>query len=236
MLHQFPSTSWSTILTACDAEHADFDAALAELCGAYWYPLYAYARRLGYSPDAARDCTQGYFTKLLEKRYLQDAQEERGRFRSFLLVSFRHYLSNERALERAVKRGSGAPLLPIDMETAEGRYALEPRDDLTPERLFERRWAVMLLDGALADVQREYESAGSSSFFSVAKTYLSGETGAAPYSTAAGALGISAGAFKVAVHRLRRRFREAVRRRIAATVQQPEQIEEELRFLFRAIV
>ena len=190
---------------------------------------------LGYPPDAACDCTQGYFAKLLEKRYLQDAQEERGRFRSFLLASFRHYLSNERAHERAVKRGGGAPLLSIDMETAEGRYALEPREDLTPERLFERRWAIMLLEGALADVQRECESAGSGRFFGVAKAYLTGESGAAPYCDAAGALGISVGAFKVAVHRLRRRFRDAVRRRIAATVGQPEQIEEELRFLFRAV-
>jgi DNA-directed RNA polymerase specialized sigma24 family protein len=223
------------ILAASDAGHAGFDEALAELCGTYWYPLYAYARRLGYCPDSACDSTQGYFAKLLEKRYLQDAQEERGRFRSFLLASFRHYLSNERAHERAVKRGGGAPLLSIDMETAEGRYALEPREDLTPERLFERRWAIMLLDGALADVQAEWESAGSARFFGVAKVYLTGESGAAPYCEAAGTLEMSVGAFKVAVHRLRRRFRDAVRSRIAATVGQPEQIEEELRFLFRAI-
>ena len=223
------------ILAASDAGHAGFDEALAELCATYWYPLYAYARRLGYSPDAACDCTQGYFAKLLEKRYLQDAQEERGRFRSFLLVSFRNYLSNERAHERAVKRGGGAPLLPIDMETAEGRYALEPREDLTPERLFERRWAITLLDGALADVQRECESSRRGRFFGVAKVYLTGESGAQAYRDAADRLGISAGAFKVAVHCLRRRFRDAVRRRIAATVRQPEQIEEELRFLFRAI-
>jgi DNA-directed RNA polymerase specialized sigma24 family protein len=146
------------VLAASDAGHADFDEALAELCGIYWYPLYAYARRLGYSPDDAYDRTQGYFAKLLEKRYLQDADQERGRFRSFLLASFRHYLSNERAHGRAAKRGGGAPLLPIDMETAEGRYALEPREDLTPERLFERRWAIMLLDGALADVEKECEN------------------------------------------------------------------------------
>jgi RNA polymerase sigma-70 factor (ECF subfamily) len=224
------------ILAASDAGHAGFDEALAELCGTYWYPLYAYARRLGYSPDAACDCTQGYFAKLLEKRYLQDADEERGRFRSFLLASFRHYLSNESAHRRAAKRGGGAPLVSIDMETAEGRYALEPREDLTPERLFERRWAIMLLEGALTDVERECESAGSSRFFSVSKAYLTGESGAAPYCDAAGELGISVGAFKVAVHRLRRRFRDAVRNRIAATVGQPGQIEEELRFLFRAVV
>jgi len=223
------------ILAASDAGHAGFDEALTELCGTYWYPLYAYARRLGYPADAACDCTQGYFAKLLEKGYLQDAQEERGRFRAFLLASFRHYLSNERAHERAAKRGGGAPLLSIDMETAEGRYALEPREDLTPEKLFERRWAIMLLDGALADVQSECESAGNSQFYGVAKAYLTGESGAAPYGDAAGELGISTGAFKVAVHRLRRRFRDAVRRRIAATVGQPEEIEEELRFLFRAI-
>jgi RNA polymerase sigma-70 factor (ECF subfamily) len=197
--------------------------------------LYAYARRLGYTPDLAGDCTQGYFAKLLEKRYLQSADQERGRFRSYLLASFRHYLANERAHERAIKRGGGAPLLSIDMETAEGRYAMEPREDLTPERLFERRWAITLLDGALADLQKECQSEGSSRFFRMAKPYLTGESGAAPYSEAAGELGISAGAFKVAVHRLRRRFRDAVRRRIAATVEEPAHIEEELRFLFRAV-
>jgi RNA polymerase sigma-70 factor (ECF subfamily) len=223
------------ILAASDAGHAGFDKALAELCGTYWYPLYAYARRIGYPADAACDCTQGYFAKLLEKRYLEDAQEERGPFRSFLLASFRNFLSNERDYERAVKRGGGAPLLSIDMETAEGRYALEPSDDLTPEKLFERRWAILLLEGALADVQRECESGANGRFFGVAKAYLTGESGAAPYCVAADELEISAGAFKVAVHRLRRRFRDAVRQKIAATVGQPEQIEEELRFLFRAI-
>jgi DNA-directed RNA polymerase specialized sigma24 family protein len=234
-LLEFPSTSWSLILAASDGEHAGSVEALAQLCATYWYPLYAYARRLGYATDAACDCTQGYFTKLLEKRYLHDAHQERGRFRSFLLTSFRHYLSNERDHERAAKRGGGAPLLSIDMETAEGRYALEPREDLTPERLFERRWAILLLDGALSDVQRECENAGTSRFFHLAKAYLTGESGAAPYCEAAGELGISVGAFKVAVYRMRRRFREAVRKRIAATVEQPAQIEEELRFLFRAV-
>ena len=232
---EFPSTSWSLILAASDEGDAGCNEALAQLCATYWYPLYAYARRLSYAPDAACDYTQGYFAKLLEKRYLHDADQERGRFRSFLLTSFRHYLSNERAHERAAKRGGGALLLSIDMETAEGRYALEPREDLTPEKLFERRWAITLLDGALADLQRECESGGTGRFFGVAKIYLTGESGAAAYCEAAGELGISAGAFKVAVHRLRRRFREAVRRRIAATVEEPAQIEEELRFLFRAV-
>jgi RNA polymerase sigma factor (sigma-70 family) len=234
-LIEFPITSWSLILAASDSGHAGSQEALAQLCATYWYPLYAYARRLSYAPDAAYDCTQGYFAKLLEKRYLHDADPERGRFRSFLLTSFRHYLLNERAHERAAKRGGGEALLSIDIETAEGRYALEPRENLTPERLFERRWAITLLESALADVQRECESSGAGRLYGVAKAYLTGESGAAPYSEAAGELGISVGAFKVAVHRLRRRFREAVRRRIAATVEQPEQIEEELRFLFRAI-
>ena len=235
MSRNFPSTSWSLILAAADSGYPTSDEALASLCATYWYPLYAYTRRTGYSPEAACDCTQGYFTKLLEKHYLRDARRERGRFRSFLLASFRHYLSNERDRHGAIKRGGRVTILPIELETAEGFYALEPREDLTPQKLFERRWATTLLERALSTVQREFDNAGKTRLFAAAKVFLTGEDEEALYADIADKLGMTGGAFKVAVHRLRKRFRDAVRAEISATVERPEEVDEELRFLFQAV-
>jgi RNA polymerase sigma-70 factor (ECF subfamily) len=236
MSRNFPNTSWSLILAAADSGYPASGDALADLCETYWYPLYAYARRSGYSPEEACDCTQGYFTKLLEKHYLRDAHQERGRFRSFLLASFRNYLANERDRDTAIKRGGGVTILPIEVETAEGFYALEPRENLTPQKLFERRWATTLLDRALLAVQREFDSSGKASLFAAAKVFLTGEGRGALYADVADELGMTEGALKVAVHRLRKRFRDAVREEIAATVERPEEVEEELRFLFQAVV
>lgn len=234
-MREFPSTSWSLILAATDQCGVESGEALASLCGAYWYPLYAYARRNSYSPEAARDCTQGYFTKLLEKEYLRDARPERGKFRSFLLTSFKHYLANELDRERAAKRGGHATILSLELERAEDRYASEPRDNLSPDKLFERRWATTLLDRALSQLSSEFTAAGKSHQFARMSVFLTGEPDVGSYAKTAAELGTTEGAFKVAVHRLRKRLKELVRAEIAQTVQRPEDIDDEVRFLFRAL-
>jgi RNA polymerase sigma-70 factor (ECF subfamily) len=226
---RFATTRWSLVLAAPQSQEA-----LASLCAAYWYPLYAYVRRRGHAPEEAQDLTQEFFTRLLEKDYLRVVDRAKGRFRSFLLTACQHFLSNERDRARAQKRGGDRLHVPL-IPDAEVRYAREPAHTLTPEKLFERRWALTLLDQVLIRLREEWQRAGKAPLFEALKTCLTGEKSAVPYAEVAAEQGMTEGAVKVAVHRLRRRYRELLRKAIERTVDEPSQVEEELRELFAAL-
>jgi RNA polymerase sigma factor (sigma-70 family) len=230
----FATTHWSLVLAARDRAEAGSDDALASLCTLYWYPLYAYVRRRGHGPDDAHDLTQEFFTRLLEKDWLAAVDREKGKFRSFLLASCNHFLANERDRVRAKKRGGGRPVLSLEATDAEGRYRTEPADDLTPEKLFERRWALALLQQVMTRLREEFENRGKGELFDRLRGFLVGEKGTG-YRQAAEALGLSEGAVKVAVHRLRQRYRELLHEEIGRTVGTPDEIEGEIRALFAAL-
>jgi RNA polymerase sigma-70 factor (ECF subfamily) len=208
---------------------------LATLCQIYWYPLYAYARRHSTSAHDAQDLTQAFFAELLEKAYLQDADPERGKFRSFLLTAFKHFLSKERARANAQKRGGGRAVLSLDFQVGESRYHLEPVDHATPDKLYERGWALAILDQTLARLRQELANAGKEKLFECLKGALAGEGVQESYAQIADLLGLSESAIKVAVHRLRRRYQELLRAEIAQTVASPEEVDDELRDLFAAV-
>lgn len=231
----FETTQWSIVLAAGRAASESSRAALATLCDRYWYPVYVYVRRRGHDADEAEDLTQAFFAALLEKRYVDAADPARGRFRSFLLTAVKHFLSNERDRANAAKRGGGRAIVSLDAEAAEGRYRLEPSHDATPERLFERRWALTLLDRTIATLRAEQERAGHAERFDRLKGFLTGEGGDGGYAAAAAALDLSEGAIKVAVHRLRKRYRELLRAEIAQTLDDPATVEDEIRALFAAV-
>jgi RNA polymerase sigma-70 factor (ECF subfamily) len=235
MSHSFVTTHWSLVLAAGKGASPDAQAALASLCQTYWYPLYAYVRRQGHQPDDAQDLTQEFFARLLEKHYLQSADPERGRFRSFLLTAFKRFLSKERERARSKRRGGGMKLLPLDFEAGERRYSLEPAHDATAEKIYEQRWALTLLDRVFARLRDEFDQAGKQRVFNYLKVYLTGGTGTPSYQEAAVELGMTEGAVRVAAHRLRRRYRDLVREEIAQTVAGPEDVDEELRHLFAAL-
>lgn len=228
------TTRWSLVLAAMYDGTPEGDAALAGICQTYWYPVYAFIRRQEGNGEAAADLTQAFFAQLLEKRFLHDVRPDRGRFRSFLFAAVRHFLSNERDRLRTLKRGGGTPIVPIDVETAERRYQRDPADDLTPERVFERQWAIALLEGVLARLRAEMEAAGKGAQFERLKPLLGGEPEGG-YRAMAETLGTSEGAARVAVHRLRRRYRDLLRETIADLVESPEEIEGELRHLIAAV-
>jgi RNA polymerase sigma-70 factor (ECF subfamily) len=232
---RFATTHWSLIVAARDGEAAQAEAALADLCRAYWYPLYAFIRHQGHPADRAQDLTQEFFARLLEKDFLGAVDQEKGKFRSFLLAACKHFLANEHDRERALKRGGGRQSVSIDFRDADGRYAHEPAHGETPERLFERRWALALLEQVLARLRGEYEAAGKRRLFGALKSRLTGDAGGARHARTAGELGLSEGAVKVAVHRLRQRYRELLREEIAQTLDDPAQVEEEIRALFAAL-
>jgi RNA polymerase sigma-70 factor (ECF subfamily) len=235
MASDFATTHWSVVLAARDGASPQSRAALAALCATYWYPLYAFVRRWGRDAEEPQDLTQGFFLRLLEKDALQLVDRAKGKFRSFLLASFRHFLLNEPDRARAQKRGGGKEPLPIDLTTAEGRYHREPAHDLSPEKLYERRWALTLLDEVLNRLRDEMIRAGKETTYEAVRGHLLAAPGAVPYSQAAQELNMSEGALKVAVHRLRKRYRELLREEIERTVAGPEQVEEEIRDLFRAL-
>ncbi len=230
----FATTHWSLILAARDRAEAGADDALASLCAVYWYPLYAYVRRRGHSPDDSHDLTQEFFTRLLEKDWLAGVDQEKGKFRSFLLASCAHFLANERDRVRAQKRGGGRAVFSLEATDAEGRYRTEPVDDLTPEKLFERRWALALLQQVMARLREEFEARGKGELFDRLRGFLVGEKGSG-YRQVAEALGLSESAIKVAVHRLRQRYRELMHEEIGRTVGTPDEIEGEIRALFAAL-
>ena len=209
--------------------------ALETLCRNYWYPLYAYVRRQGHSAHDAQDLTQAFFARLLEKNYLADVQREKGRFRSFLLASLKHFLANEWDREQALKRGGGKRLIALDEDSAESRYKLEPKDEVSADKIYERRWALTLLDQVLAKLRGEFERDDKLEQFETLKQYLSAGRTSVSYAQAADKLGMNEGAIKVAVHRLRKRYRELLRAEIAQTVATASEVEAEIRYLFAAL-
>jgi RNA polymerase sigma-70 factor (ECF subfamily) len=207
--------------------------ALAQLCQTYWYPLYAYARRRGKSPEDAEDLTQGFFARLLELDSLADVRREKGKFRSFLLASLNHFISDEWDRARAQKRGQGR-VISLDASLAEDRFSREPATTLTPEKLFERKWAMTLLDSVVQRLQREYDSAGKGALFLKLRFSIAGEA-EEPYAKNAADLGMSEPALRVAVHRLRQRYRQLLRDEIARTVAMEAEVDGEIQHLFQAL-
>ena len=231
----FTTTHWSVVLAAQADSTPKAQAALTQLCERYWYPLYAYLRRSGHSADEAQDLTQAFFARILEKRSFRQADSARGRFRSFLLASLKNFVANERGRERAQKRGGAIPPLSLEFDTAEGRYRIEPPSDETPEKVFDRRWALTLLEDVLARLRGEFVKAQKEAVFDQLKGYLAGPRTEVGYAAVGKQLEMSEGAVKVAVHRLRRRFRDLLREEIAHTVSSPGEVEDEIRHLWTAV-
>src|SRR5450432_2493093 len=230
---QFPTTQWTLVVAAGDRERKEAGSALVSLCEHYWYPLYAYLRRRGYPADRAQDLTQEFFIRVLEGRYLDRADPEKGRFRSFLLTSLKFFVADEEDRHRAQKRGGGV-LVPLEFSSGEEHYQREPAHDETPERIFERRWALAVLDRVLERLREEFVHHGRPEHFERLKVFLLGHSDA-PYATLAREMNTSEGALKVAIHRLRKRYRELFRQEIADTVADPGEVESELRFLAAAL-
>jgi RNA polymerase sigma-70 factor (ECF subfamily) len=229
----FATTHWSLVLAAGGESPAAREA-LAELCRLYWYPLYAYIRRHGHDADEAQDLTQEFFALLLARDDLAGLDPARGRFRAFLLGACRHFLANQRDRAQALKRGGGRRPLSLDLTGADGRYAAEPSHEQPPERLFERRWALTLLDQVMQRLRRYYEAAGQSALFERLKGTLTGDAEGS-YAETAAALDMTEGAVKVAAHRMRQRYRDLLREEIARTVADPAEVDDEVRTLFRAL-
>lgn len=232
-LSQFPTTRWTLVVAAGDPRRKEARSALVSLCESYWYPLYAYVRRRGYPPEHAQDLTQEFFMRLLEGRYLDRADPENGRFRAFILTSLKFFLGDEGDRERAQKRGGGA-VLPLELSSGEERYRREPAHDETPERIFERRWALSVLDRVVEKLRDEFVQHGRSEHFERLKIFLLGQSDAR-YAELARQMNTSEGALKVAIHRLRKRYRELFRQEIADTVADPAEVESELRYLAAAL-
>jgi RNA polymerase sigma factor (sigma-70 family) len=209
--------------------------ALEQLCRAYWYPLYAFIRQRGHGPDEAQDLTQEFFARLLEKKWLADIAPHGGRFRSFLLTALGRFLINEFQRSRAAKRGGGQPVISLDQDEAEQRYSREPVTDETPEKIFDRRWALTVLDKALARLAEEAQRAGKGRQFELLSPFLSREPGQGEYQEAGSKLNMSSGAAGVAVHRLRQRYRDLVRREVAETLADSGDAEQEVQHLMAAL-
>ena len=234
MVARFPTTRW-TIVSAAGCHSLDSAGALNELCGAYWFPVYAFIRRRGYSPEAAEDLSQEFFARVLEHDTLSGARRERGKFRSFLLASLTNFLSNEWDRSQAQKRGGGMTTLSLDFGAGEARYHHEPCHDITPEALFERRWAIAVLDRVLAHLREEHSHKGQAAQFDRLQVFLTGDQDHGSYDDVARSLKLSEGAVRTAVHRLRRRYGELVREEIEGIVGDPGEVEGEIRFLLAAL-
>ena len=231
----FETTRWSLVIAAGSGDSSAARAALATLCETYWYPLYAYVRRRGTNADDARDLTQGFLTSLLERRDFEHLRQERGRFRAFLLASLQHFLANDAARRRTQKRGGDVMFVPLAFDDAEGRYLVEPAESTTPETLYERRWALTVIDRVLSELRREWEADGRESEFDELKSCLLGINPPGGYAAIATRLGTSEGAVKTAVHRMRRKFQGALRKDIAETVSDPDDVDDEIRYLVRVL-
>ena len=232
---QFAATRWSMVVAAGHPSSPDSRHALESLCQTYWYPLYAYVRRLAPDVHEAQDLTQAFFASLLEGNALEAADRERGRFRSFLLTAFKHFLADEWDKAKAKKRGVGRRSIPLNFESGESRLAQEPMDEQSPERLYEKQWALTFLDHVLNRLGEEFAAKGKERQFRAFKPFLAGETEPNSYEVAARALGITETAAKVAAHRLRRRYREVLRAEIAETVAGPQEVDDEIRQLRAAL-
>ena len=223
----FRTTHWSVVLSA-RGDGAASNAALARLCKAYWHPLYAFVRRSGYKPEDAHDLTQEFFARLLEKDYLKGVVPEKGKFRSFLLMALKRFLANEWDRANRLKRGGGQQL--ISLQDTENRYLAEPLDELSPDIAFDRKWATTVLEHVMRKLQDDFGRAGKTDVFGRIKVFLSGDKES--YTEISQALGMTEATLRVNVHRLRQRYRELLRLEIANTVDNPEHIDEELRYLF----
>lgn len=232
----FATTRWTLVLAA-GAEGATpaQREALEQLCRIYWYPLYAYVRRRGYDAHGAEDLTQSFFARLLVRNDLQGMTREGGRFRSYLLTALNHHLANEHERQTARKRGGGQVLISLDHREGEERYGLEPSHEVSPDRLFERQWALALLEAALGRLARDQEASGRGESFACLRPFLSREPEPGEYATVAARLGVSPGALAVQVHRLRERYRQFVRTSVAETVDNPFEVEAEMRHLLAAV-
>ena len=231
----FATTHWSVVLAAKRSDGLLGDAALERLCRTYWPPLYAYIRREGYSAEDAQDLTQEFFAHLLARDYLQHLRHQEGKFRSFLLTFLKHFLADERDRAGAQKRGGGKNFISLDDTSAEERHLDEPANALSPDLLFERRWAQAVMERASGRLREEYEAGGKAALFEELKDLQPGEHGAASYAEIGARLGLATGTIGSAVHRLRKRHREILREEIAQTVARPEEIDEEIRNLLAVV-
>jgi len=231
---QFTTTHWSVVLSAGRANSPKARDALEKLCHAYGFPLYAFVRRKGFDAAEAQDLTQEFFVHLLERQDLATVHPDKGKFRTFLLIALSHFLANEWERLRTEKRGGKLVFISLEEAAAENHYQSEPATDLTPEKMFERRWAIALLDQALARLRDEAESAGKGQLFDELKIFISGRAEAGDYADAAKRLAMTQVAVRVAVHRLRQRYRDSLRHEIAQTVGSREEVDEEIRHLFTA--
>jgi RNA polymerase sigma-70 factor (ECF subfamily) len=230
----FETTQWSVVVSAGNQGSPQAQQALAKLCQAYWYPLYVFVRRQGQRPEDAQDLVQGFFAKVIEKNYVADAEREKGRFRSFLLLALKRYMANEWDHANREKRGGGKQILSLDAQNTEMRYKTEPADEMSPEKAFERQWALTLLQQVLDRLSAEFTTAGKTRLFEELKVFLNGEKSGS-YTEVGGRLGMSESAIKVAVHRLRLRYRELLKQEIANTVGSPDAIKDEINSLFAAL-
>jgi RNA polymerase sigma-70 factor (ECF subfamily) len=231
----FATTHWSVVLAAAGRESPQSAAGLEKLCRTYWYPIYAFVRRQGYEVADAQDLTQGFFAHVLSRGFLRRANPAKGKFRSFILGALKYFLADEWAKLQAQKRGGGLAPVFLDAQTAEARYRLEPVDSRDPEKLFERRWATALLDGVLERLEEEFSNADRKRVFDELRVFLLGEKAAASYAEVAATLQMTEGAVKVAVHRLRERYRALFREEVAHTVEAPSEINDEVRHLFAVL-
>jgi len=232
---RFPTTHWSVVMAAGKRDSVQAADALEQLCRTYWYPLYAFVRRQGHEAHDAEDLTQEFFARFLAKEYFGRADSAMGRFRSFLLACLKNFLREQQRQARRLKRGGGQTIISWDSQTAEERYRLEPADPVTPEQVYDRRWALTLLEAVLSRLGDEQSAAGRQQIFAQLKEHLWGEARQTGYAETAARLGMTEGAVKVAVHRLRQRLRELLREEVAHTVAIGEEIDEELRHLIGVI-
>lgn len=232
---RFATTRWSVVMAARDKASPESHDALQILCKAYWHPLYAFVRRSGNSPHDAQDLTQEFFARLLEKGWLEAVERDRGHFRTFLITALKRFLANEWDKRRAAKRGAAHALVPLDTALAEECYLADANSSLTADLLYERRWALTLLEHAMGQLRAEYEDDGRGADFLRLKEYLTAERGAIPYAEIARDFGGSEGAARVAVHRLRKRFREVFRATVAETVSSLEDVDTEMRYVVEVL-
>ena len=231
---RFATTSWSVVLQAASENDSSNQMALATLCEAYWYPLYAFVRRAGNSPADSEDLTQSFFADLLEKSKLAKSDPSRGRFRTFLLASLENFLKNEHRKNSAAKRGGRHTILSLDFASAESQFQLEPTHEQTPQKAFDKNWALALLNQVLLSLEQQYSDSGKSELFASLKEHLVGND-STPYSKIAADLGMKEGAIKVAIHRLRERYGQMLRLQIAKTIEDPASVQQELKYLFEVI-
>lgn len=235
---RFRTTHWSAVLLSAQSQVPGAQKALAELCQIYWYPLYGFVRRRGYGPDEAQDLTQGFFLHLLQNRALARISPLKGKFRSFLMASLQNFLSGESDRVRSIKRGGNIDFVPFEVEAAEERYQHEPLDCLTAEKIFDARWAMTLMEGAMSRLCAEYAEQGKAATLEALKPFLDplGGLGPPPYEQAAESLQVSVGSVKTLIHRARKQYRSLLREEVACTVSAPAEVDEEIHALCEALI